>query len=393
MKKESKAPAGQIADLPFHCLRNISSPEDSSEGRAVYAGQVPITAINHLPTNENVRNYLVTAEGKRRRAYTNVHRAIKHTLQETPDIFSVLNGGLVLVASKSEVFEKEKILRLTNPSIINGSQTQGVILDYLGAGEPDSPVHIKFELIITEDPNLIAEVSISRNFQNDVQSISIAGRRGQLDELETAIQKARPRDRLQKSETQRPSDDTNYLETEKILQVIAALLPAELWWKQSEASKVYTYSQKATCLKDFTEIYDRARSDEPADLHFRDIYRYYLDIAPHAIVFYDLWKSHQGFMGTRIRAIERDEEGVILRIPDGIVFPIIAAYSEFVVRTGSGWRITIPSQLADKEMITSALNVYQEIANSRPEIMGKNKACYTALQQITSIYKRLLTQA
>jgi hypothetical protein len=36
---------------------------------------------------------------------------------------------------------------------------------------------IKYELIVTNDDNLIAEISISRNFQNDVRAISIAGAR------------------------------------------------------------------------------------------------------------------------------------------------------------------------------------------------------------------------
>ena len=56
---------------------------------------------------------------------TLVHRAIRKTLQDHPDQFSVLNGGLVIVARGVEVDDKNKLLMLKKPSIINGSQTSG----------------------------------------------------------------------------------------------------------------------------------------------------------------------------------------------------------------------------------------------------------------------------
>jgi hypothetical protein len=128
-----------------------------------------------------------------------------------PDAFSVLNGGVVLVARDSEVDEKSKIIRLLEPSIINGSQTQGIVREFLTNHAPSDPIHIKFELIITADQDLIAEISIARNFQNEVENISIVGRKGELNELENAFQKVHSRLRLQKKETEIPSDDNGSL--------------------------------------------------------------------------------------------------------------------------------------------------------------------------------------
>jgi hypothetical protein len=48
-----------------------------------------------------------------------------------------------------------------------------------------------------------------------------------------------------------------------------------------------------------------------------------------------------------------------------------------------------PKQFKDDDLIRSAKSVYQSVANSNPWIMGKNKACYAALYEITSIYQRL----
>jgi len=291
------------------------------------------------------------------------------------------------VARDSEIDEKGKTLKLLDASIINGSQTQGVIQDFVNEGNVTDGIHVKFELIVTTDDELIADVSIARNFQNDVKNLSIAGRLRQLDELEVSLQKMFPKLRLQKSETQLPADDNDYLQTEKLLQVIAALLPPELWWKGHEYNKSYTYNSKAICLKDFQEIFKRSKDE---DAKFTDVYQYYLDFAGPAWELYLKWKTHQGFAGTGLRSLERDGYNIV-EVPDGIIFPILASLAQFVVKTPAGWKLQVPSQLTDVELIAAAKRAYQESGRSRPEIMGKTKACYSSLEQITAIYKKLLT--
>lgn len=374
--------------IPFHCIRNISSPEDQAEKRLIYSGQLPLSALTGLPTNENVREYLVDAEGKQRKSPTQVHLAMRETLKERPSAFSVLNGGVVIVARSSEIDEKARTLSLNDASIINGSQTQGEVSVFLNSGGDGNNTHVKFELIITDDDDLIADISIARNFQNAVQLLSIAGRKGELDELEEAMKQVYSSIRLQKSESQRPNDSNDLLHTEKLLQVIAALLPPELWWKKSEYSKTYTYSAKATCLKDFRLIHDEAKQGSDP---FAEIYQFYLDIAPYAWKLYQDWKEHQGFQGTRLRSIDRNGKEIV-EVPDGIIFPILASLAQFVSKTKEGWRIERPKQLDDQELIAAAKRAYMDIANSKPEIMGKSRPCYSALEQITSIYKRLLTK-
>lgn len=376
--------------LPYYTVKNISSPEDTSNNRRVYIGQTTIDSIVTIPANENVRDYLLDAEGKIRRVPTQVHRAILDTLQNNPDNFSILNSGIVIVARNCEIMEKDKILVLTKPSIINGSQTQGVIKDFLNSEENGNAYnfvpHIKFEIVVTDNEGLIAETSISRNFQNDVMSISIVGRLGQLDELEEALQSKDPTLKLKKSETKLSED---YVKTERLLQIIAALVPEELWLKSNEMNKVYTYSMKAKCLKDFQEIHKKAK-ESSSDNHqaYKDLYKFYLDIAKQGLDLYDKWKSHQGFKGTWLRSIQR-EDGRIKDVPDGIVFPILASLSAFAKKTKDGWRISPPPFFSESELIKATKSVYMEIAHSNPWNMGKSKACYSALYQITSIYKKL----
>lgn len=395
VREDPALPDRELVEVPYYSLRNASCPEDTANKRKVLFGHMPARAILRFGTEENVRDYLVGVPGKDRRVYKQVHRAIRDTLETTPHEFSVLNGGVVIVARDYEVDEKKKVLKLLHPNIINGSQTRGVLQDYYrdmekrGVEPPN--IHVTFELIVTEDSDLIAKTSIARNFQEDVMAISIVGRLGQLDELELALQRVYPDYKLRQSETQ-ISDD--YVVTEKLIQVITALTPAKLWPKVGEEgnpNKTYTYSAKTKCLKDFQVVYEKAHNeDDPEHEKYNRLYRFYLGIAPQAYELYERWKTHQGFYGTRLRAIERDGR-TIKDIPDGIIFPILSALSAFAEETADGWKIVPPETFQDEELISAASTVYQEIADSNPQSMGKSKACYSQLLQITSLYKRLST--
>jgi hypothetical protein len=357
----------------------------------VYAGHAPASSVLQLEDNENVREYLVDAPGRARRKPTLVHQAIRKTLVDTPDVFSILNGGMVIVARGAEVDDKNKVLHLTSPSIINGSQTQGELKRYFEIYQRSDNFFvpsIKYELIVTDDDGLIAEISISRNFQNDVRPISIAGRRGQLIELERAVQQVIPGAKLRKSETDIVSDeDDGFTDTEKLIQVVFALMPSTLLTLLERfdvgGNKTFTYSQKTRCLKLFQKVVDGSEDN------FGEVYRYFLDIAGQAWQTYQRWKNHQGFHGTRLRSIERDGSEII-DVPDGIVFPILASLSVFVVQTGRGWSLNIPNQFDEQELIDASKQAYMEIASSNPQTMGKSRACYSTLHRVTSIYAKLI---
>src|SRR5579872_6785300 len=84
--------------FPYLTCRNISAPEDDAAGRKIYSGHAKASSVLGLEDNENVREYLVDAAGKQKQTPTLVHQAIRKTLKDNPDQFSVLNGGMVIVA-------------------------------------------------------------------------------------------------------------------------------------------------------------------------------------------------------------------------------------------------------------------------------------------------------
>lgn len=383
--------------FPYFNVRNITGPEDKSAGRTIYVGKAPAESILPLSVDENVREYLLV--GRKRRVPSQVHRAIEETLYNRPEDFSVLNGGVTIVARACTVNDKKNQLILTDASIINGAQTQGVLKEFFDANvqqplfdlDPTSNAFVQYEIIVTDDEELIANVSIARNFQNDVKPISIIGQLGYLDDLQVSFQKDHPSLDLQKSETDFPYDESAFIDTARLLQVIAALVPEELWVKPGEFNKVYTYSQKTKCLKEFQTNYEIAvKIPQHADHEkYERLYQFYLDVAGQAWELHERWKTHPGFKGTGLRSIRRDRRE-ILEVPDGIVFPILASLSVFAEQTPSGWQINVPS--IDNELIQNAKNVYMDMARSNPNVMGKSKACYSSLMQLTTVIKKYSQQ-
>src|SRR5258708_10839261 len=144
--------AGDAFEFPYITCRNISAPEDDAAGRKVYSGHAPASSVLSLEDDENVREYLVGTYGNPKHAPTLVHQAIRKTLEDQPDQFSILNDGIVIVTRAVEVDDKRKVLVLQQPSIINGSQTQGELDRYYTKYRSSSDFFeptIKFEIIVT----------------------------------------------------------------------------------------------------------------------------------------------------------------------------------------------------------------------------------------------------
>lgn len=380
-------------EFKFDSLRNISCPHDKKNGRRILTGHCLVSSILGFSTNKNVRDYLADAEGKKRKRYTQVHREIAKTLRENPEDFNVLNGGITIVAHEVTVDEAAKTAHLEMPSIINGSQSQGVIGDFFEecqqAGVDPNEAYVRYDIVVTDDEGLITETAISRNFQNDVAKAAILGRRGKFDELQEALQRQYTGLELKKRQTDFGDD---FVRTENLLQVLWALVPGMLWLNDKEAdnpNKVYTYSQRSRCLKDFELVFDRAH--DPTDSEYakyHELYQFFLDLVPTAYELYERWHAHQEFKGTGLRALERYPDGTIKRVPDGIIFPIVAAHAAFMKKEGGHWKMETPATISDAEMIKSAKTAYMEIADSNPNVMGKSKACYTQLLDLAKLHRK-----
>lgn len=371
--------------LTYQLLRNTTSPDEVSTGVKSFVVNLSAFEVLKLNTKENLRSYLAEYNPKKR---NRVHDAIQTTIQTNPQRFITRNSGFVIGATGIDVDDNKKTIHLSDPSILNGAQSQGEILhwvkenygDDFQSSEEEPPFYVRAEIIVDPDSEEVVETAIARNTATPVKSISQAGARGHLDELEASINKRRLDIKIRKSET-----DENVYDTRKILQYTRLLMPVDISQNGSAAEKLRAYKNPEQCLTDFSNWYETRKTDPAARVR----YDFSVQMAPYAIEEYEYWERHDAWNGQNIwaetkkggRACRRDKKtGKIVWVSPGLVFPILGAMSEFVKRTNHNmWSINKPPLFKPAEMITRALNQFRNV-DSDPMQMGRDAGVYDALR-------------
>ena len=370
--------------LYYQLLRNTTSPDETSTGIKSFVANLPAFEILKLGTKENLRSYIAEYNPKKR---NRVHDAIRSTIQSEPERFITRNSGFVIGAAHIDVDDNKKVIRLKDPSILNGAQSQGEIrrwVDETYGNEThddveEPPFFVRAEIIVDPDADEVVETAIARNTATPVKSISQAGARGHLDELQASISKRLPNVHIRKSET-----DENVYDTRKILQLCRLLMPVTVSRNESSAEKLRAYKNPEQCLTDFSSWFDAGNQDPVS----RAKYQFSVQIAPFAIEEYDYWEQHEAWNGHHIweetkkggRACRRDANGRIVWVSPGLVFPILGAMSEFVEEVKPGkWAIEKPRLFKPSEMIARAVSQFRTV-NGDPMLMGRSAGTYDALR-------------
>ena len=376
--------------MRYHCIRNVSSPEDKTAGRTRYCGSAPADEFFEVPDDANVREFL-EAEGVKKR--TAVNDAMRDTLENDREIFGVLNGGITITCTKAVVDDKDRVLTLKAPSIINGSQTRGVLKKFFEdpdrEGDTEYP-SISFELIEDDDEEVHAKISVARNYQNKVAPLSVYGRMGVFKDLKDAMQKRDPNIALSESET---DAGEGVIDTEKLIQVVTVTVPDGIKMPRPAVAgthaRPYAFSQKAVCLKDFDAI---MKSND-----YQEAKKYFLDVA------YDVWtlytsldtnqkfKSYFNERKAKARASKtpvKKKDGKVFEVAQGLKFPIMSAMSLFVKQDGNGdWSFTVPDDFDFDDLVEQARITYATgPGNGDPARMGKTPDCYVSLYPVVNGY-------
>jgi hypothetical protein len=373
--------------LSYELIRNTTSKDEKSLGVQSFVANIPADEILKLDTKDNLRGYLAEYSPKRR---NRVHEAIRKTIDTAPQRFIVRNSGFVVTAVSVDIDDNKKVVKLGDASLINGAQSQGEIRRYFDElTDPDNPddsietpFYVRATIIVDPEPAEIVETAIARNIATPVKSISEAGARNQLDELEQSIQRLLPGTKIRKKESQVGEE---YEDTRKILQLARLLMPTSVSGNESAAEKLRAYKNPEQCLTDFCDW----EENKGVNSEKRAKYEFTVQIAPHALNEYQHWELHSGWSGHRIwketkkggRAIRRDRKtGSITWVSPGILFPLIGALSEFAHLDAQGqWTLVKPLRFKETEMIQKAVNQFRA-HDSDPMAMGRDEAAYDALR-------------
>ncbi|MCY3606226.1 MAG: AIPR family protein [Gammaproteobacteria bacterium] len=370
--------------LSYQLIRNVTAPEEREAGVQTYIANVGAFEIDKLDTRDNLRSYIAEHSARKRNA---VHRAIERTIQFEPDRFINRNSGITVACSDVRLDDSKRVIHLQDASLINGSQTQGEIRRHMkelldletGKLPEDIPFHIRVEIHVDPSHASVIETAIARNTATAVASISQAGARGILADLQRSIATRMPNTRIRMSET-----DQDVLDTLQILQYTRLLMPASLSGTKSASEKLRAYKNKAQCLSHFADWHGTRKSDP----HAKEKYDFTVEFAPHAIREFEYWQQHPGWNGHQIwattkkggRAVRRDKQKNITWVSPGIVFPLVSGLSAFVIRRPrKGWVIDKPDLFTPDEMIRRAVEQFRA-HNSNPMDMGRSEAAYDALR-------------
>jgi|SRR5580704_7273882 hypothetical protein len=379
--------------ISFQALRNLTAPEEKKSGVQTYFANIPVREIEKIPTGHNLRDYIAEHNPRKR---NQVHRAIRKTIDDESDRFINRNSGITICCSDIEVDEKAHTVLLRDASLINGAQTQGEIREFLrdldepDEGEKDEPdFHVRAEINVDADEGSIIETAIARNSATAVKSISQAGARGILQDLEksfAAIGKA-----ITTSET---DDNPDAVDTKLLLQLCRLVMPKSLVPSQSEAEVLKPYKNKEKCLQEFAEWHrDRQKKKEAAER-----YSFTVQIAPiiwkefEQLNTDDAWNGHHLHETTKHggRAVRRDSKKRVTWVAPGILFPAIKALSAFVRRDTRGhWSIKYPELFQNEELISRAVKQFRG-HDLDPYVMGRSVGAYEGLATYTETIVQLL---
>ena len=318
----------------FNTLRNISSKLDILRGRKTIIGYVPIIELKKLVNNSNdkkvdksanVRDYTDKYKGKEVSTRSGVPQKIWDTLENEPEKFHILNGGITYLCDRSQTNPKKEIeVSFIKPSIANGGHTVDVILKFLTTN-PNSEALVKVEVVYIdankpENNDLEIDISIARNSQTAVQERSIMGRQGIFDDLNYYMENS-----LALSET-----SADKIPPERVLQCTFLLCPNEAWerWDNKTPSRPTFYSATRKHLSTYRKIHETRLDKTKEQWNFinkisTEAYNLWLDFQ-HTDLFNDL---HKGKIKENCYT---DLNNGKKRIKWGWVAPIISALSFYV---------------------------------------------------------------
>ena len=373
-----------LVELNFHTLSNFQSKKDTESGKSMVIGLFNAKDLIDIPVTGNVRDYLkLNIKTGEHKVNTGVHAQIYDTLLNRPEDFHLLNGGLTLIADA--IYERDnnkKRISLVNPQLINGAQTQGVLKTFFNEYNSDINVKVEIILVTTDElrKELFDDISIARNQQNHVKAISIAGKKKYLDRLDEVTSVA-----LRKNESQKELFDT-----EKLIQLIFAYMPKDIFKKvfpkrKSYTDKSFVYSSKSTIFKTYSNIVANIEEDKISEDIFEN---YILSVADDILNFYLKFRMNyiniiplidkEKFkkQGYKINIDKSDKSKKVL-LADGLIFPIISTLSIFSsVNEDGKYIFNLPSDRYIKSVVSVLVKSSDVLNHGNVQTLGKSKISY-----------------
>ena len=372
-----------IKKITVSRLNETTSPEEKSNNAMHYTVTCPMKEVLGFNHDNNLRDFYGSDDSCKNK--TSVHKEIKASFEENPTRFIQRNSGFTVVCSGIEVPQKDefgvKNITLTNPSLINGAQTQGMLKEISKeyGGELDK-TNVRVEIIVEKNPEEVKDIAIARNTSTNVSVLSRMGANNNFKTLQKNMVEVFgiPDGKIQIKET----DDG--IPTQTLLQVIKAMTPEtiEINYKgYLKPSAVTSYSSKAGVLTEFRKMMENKKKYDEA-------LNYFHTFSGFAWVEYQSWSSDKEWVKyikkyPKIGKYNEETNEVLMQW--GLICPALYGLKSFLVEDTGKWTIKYPKNFDRKTYIELVINMFKDADKGKMDLQtfAKDRGTYLELLNYT----------
>lgn len=382
----------QPISFRVHSFRNLETPLRPLGYKDYYA----VVKVQDLPDLSawrkiNVRDPKLTGS---------VPKAIRDGFNEKPDLFLLMNRGIVLSVEKVIFDQTKSDLRIfmSNPNVhglLDGGHTYNIILEQR---KPEIDQFVKLEILEGLSEDQITDVVDARNTSNQVRDESLMNLQGDFEQLKTFLKSAPYFDDIafKEYETYKDTDNPKPIDIREIVAILTAFDRDSF---NESVHPINAYRSKGACLTHFKENKNSIKKLYPLAQEILELYDLVQEKLP------GLYNKARGRSGDVSVGRFGKLTGVTYRdgkpfnplrflkrkskygVPDGFVFPILAAFRAVLEETNGGYvwvKGLVPKELLDGELGTELAETIGSFASEHqnPSKTGKSlnvwKSCYQA---------------
>ena len=382
--------ANTIFSLKAHSFRTLPTPLDSQEIRTYHC----VVPVHEIP--EEFFDWM-EVNAREPSLKGRVPKAIRTTLNESPELFVAYNRGLAILAKAVEYDNKSKVIKLTFKDkechgIFDGGHTLKVILDERNNSSTNTETneqedaYCRLEIITGLPEDIITDIVDARNTSKQVASKSLLNLEGRFSELKKLL-------------GSKISNQISWYENEDapidVREVIALLTSVDRTHYDDTKHPLVAYSGKEACLKHFQsspDCYKKIYSISKDILKIYELIQAYVPQqynSPGEKKFGKL-KGCQKLKKPQKLGITG--ETVLYEFPNAYLYPIVAAFRSMLIEENGvyvwGKNINpcklVREGLANKIFSGSVVNSIKDYHN--PNRTGKDTNVWALAYQIAENY-------
>lgn len=352
-----------LFSFPVHSFRHVESPI-SGQIRDYYA----FAKVRDLPDLAKWRKINVRDPKMK----GSVPNAIRNGLRDNPDLFMIMNRGVVLSAKSVRYDNKSSVVSVSLDDLelhglLDGGHTYDIIRkEILEDADSTADPYVKIEFLEGCSKEEIQQIVDARNTSNQVQDEGLMNLAGDFDLLKKALSKASFSEKIAYKEYELDSDGNP--KPIDIREILAILTAFDRDHYDEVTHPINAYRSKVAVLKHFKESKESYKKIYPLAVELLELYDHIQLVLP------DLYNKARGELGDvtggkfgKLTGVSYDknkpsrfelqylDKKSQYGVPTGFIYPVLASFRAMLVK--SNGRYKWGKGLDPKKLLTGNLGL------------------------------------